>query len=577
MLCYSFSPHKFTAWFTFSVMTAISAVGQTDQPQPATASNSLPARFESAIAVVEDDLIKEELSKALNRMWAASVGSRVREIEIGAIATMNVPKEAKLQVMREVLENDKGRPVEAALGVIAALGKLAADQTTRVVEIIRDENTEPYVLSIAVTALGRIAVSQDTNAITALGEVLVRPGLVDSYKAKAAEALGQFGRNASAYTSKIRPLLAHEFSNYQFSAFIALSQIENPGPVESDGITEEMLTRDNSYAYYKAIQAANDHIKNQSIPKLVAILEDNPRGYIRLACIETIVALKVFDRLTVPHLVKAGHLSLLSLSPQNKEVIPDLIMGLKRAGSSLADSQVRRVAARALCAFGPDARAAVTPVIDLLQTANSKTDIDELAEFIQLLRAIGRDAIPAASILVDWLAQDSPLYAGRSRLQLQLFRAHLLETLSHLGTPESALPHIQDALLNSAYPHMVKLYAAAARAAADLGPKAESCIPGLMRALNSDFGIDYVNFDGWQMKWNAQHVYTTAQAEAIRALAKIGEPAGAALPRLKELASGAPLFPGYEAVLAQSQYSIPDIREEAQKAIIAIERQQNEE
>jgi hypothetical protein len=140
-----------------------------------------------------------------------------------------------------------------------------------------------------------------------------------------------------------------------------------------------------------------------------------------------------------------------------------------------------------------------------------------------------------------------------------------LVTLAEIGVTPAAFPFVIDNLANTDR-NMPYPYAAAARAAASIGPRARLMVPYLIRALNNELRDDYITFETIRGHRSSSGEYTTCQIEAIRALARIGSAAREAVPYLEKLSKQPPMARTGSNRLQR----VPDIAAEATAAILAI-------
>jgi hypothetical protein len=154
-----------------------------------------------------------------------------------------------------------------------------------------------------------------------------------------------------------------------------------------------------------------------------------------------------------------------------------------------------------------------------LRQANGATDEREVAKHLEALRAIGVKASSAAESVAELLNESSPLYRDRDKHEVMRLRAYVFVVLSEIGIPSSALPLIVDALANSD-DEMGYYFAAAARSAGSLGPRARPLIPHLCAGMQRYYHRDEFSLERYNPNY-PQEEATTVQAEAITALAQI--------------------------------------------------------
>lgn len=154
-----------------------------------------------------------------------------------------------------------------------------------------------------------------------------------------------------------------------------------------------------------------------------------------------------------------------------------------------------------------------------LRQANGATAEREVARQLEALRAMGPDASRVAESVAELLNESSPLYRDRDKHEVMRLRAYVFVVLSEIGIPSSALPLIVDALANSD-DEMGYHFAAAARAAGCLGPRARPLIPHLCSGMQRYYHRDEFSLERYNPDY-PQEEATTVQAEAITALAQI--------------------------------------------------------
>jgi hypothetical protein len=113
---------------------------------------------------------------------------------------------------------------------------------------------------------------------------------------------------------------------------------------------------------------------------------------------------------------------------------------------------------------------------------------------------------------------------------------------------------------------MSHVYAAAARAAAALGPDAREAVPFLLRALKGEIRDQLITFEDFNQHRSSDGMYTTCKVEALRALAKIGAGAREAVPAIRALLEK----PGLQLNATSRMFQAPDVSEEARHALQAI-------
>jgi HEAT repeat protein len=135
------------------------------------------------------------------------------------------------------------------------------------------------------------------------------------------------------------------------------------------------------------------------------------------------------------------------------------------------------------------------------------------------------------------LSERSPLYKGQEPFLAHYLQAYLIVTLADIGVPEGAKPYILD-FLNNSDKFTSHGYAAACRAAGVLGPTFTEALPGLQRALRPTFSDFTMSFQRFSMALGPED--SSCRRESLRALAKMGPKAAAALPLIEQIAKEKP-------------------------------------
>ncbi len=137
-----------------------------------------------------------------------------------------------------------------------------------------------------------------------------------------------------------------------------------------------------------------------------------------------------------------------------------------------------------------------------------------------------RDALAAL------LAEQSPLYAGRSTGDAERLRSYLLASFESMGLPASAMPFVIEELESGLNPYVVAAAAKALRGARDFPDSvAALLIAAIDRIRSSD---DAVDFD-FRADRGAADAPVTALMELFRTLAWLGSRAGEAATPLREM------------------------------------------
>jgi cytochrome oxidase Cu insertion factor (SCO1/SenC/PrrC family) len=156
------------------------------------------------------------------------------------------------------------------------------------------------------------------------------------------------------------------------------------------------------------------------------------------------------------------------------------------------------------------------------------TPADEIAAYIDTVRRTPaqRDA------LVGLLAEQSPVYAGRSTNEAERLRGYVLASFETTGLPPAALAYVCEELESGQNPYTVAAAAKAIRGA-DIVP--DRLVSLLLRAIDRIRPADdAVSFDSYPSA-PSHRPPTTALMELIRTLAWLGPRAGASLDTMESM------------------------------------------
>ncbi len=331
---------------------------------------------------------------------------------------------------------------------------------------------------------------------------------------------------------------------------------------------------DQGYSIFAAIADAGPKAEF-AVPLLLDLLDAAPPSYLECVTLETLGKVKSGN----PRLIAAllGRLRAKDLLVRSKARMAFMTIDLKEPASVRAlaqglrhrESNVRVETAFALQRGNPGGQLPAAaqaemlpPLLEALGEGNEKISATELSSYLALLRSFGTRAAPAADALLKWYRLEDYFKKQPAPFGAQL-RSQVLASLVSVGAPEAAWPEVLEALrkgpTNEADAGLA--YTAAARAVASFADAREA-IPLLVPALKVQgkdrafYGIDWFG-DGPGKP-------TNARLEAIRALGKIGPPASAALPQLREIAESKAGGPGTVQAL------LPD---EARRAYNAIAKE----
>jgi protein SCO1 len=155
---------------------------------------------------------------------------------------------------------------------------------------------------------------------------------------------------------------------------------------------------------------------------------------------------------------------------------------------------------------------------------------DQVAAYIDQVRA---DSSRTGE-LVPLLHQSHPVYDGRGANAVVRVRGYLLASFEEAGLPDGALPHVLEALENSQQPYLVAAAAKAVRGCPH--PSAELAHFLLEGIRNIQYRDDELTFRSYRASLERE---TTAIAELLASLARLGPRAAGALEALETVATTA--------------------------------------
>jgi HEAT repeat protein len=461
----------------------------------------------------------------------------------------------------------KGRAIQTLLYRYAGA---AASAEPKLRNLLRDPRREWWVRERAALALSRIS-PRPQEAIRQLTASLREKAAGEPVNLGSVEALGRFGPEAAESLPLLRKYLSATDPQAQQAAYRAVGRMVNKALPSPENLRKlkvvDWEAGDGGYAVHRALRKLGRR-GAFAVPALVETFRRKPPVYVQGAVIETLgevgggaPAVKLLlaalparwgapgDPPREKFLSDLATEALARMPLSDPAAVPLLADALGHS-----DPVVRNQAGIALRKLGATARPAVGALVQALLRADGKTDPYEVGAYLSALRAIGPGARGAGATLVQLLAERSPLYRGQDRFWAHYIRAYILVTLGDIGTPAAAKPYLLD-LLNNSDKTTAHGYAAAARA---LRPEMTEAIPGLLRALQPDFTDFPMSFDGFAIALGAEDV--SCRLEALRALARMGRRARAALPAITQVAREKP----------DPVSPVPAWNEEARKALKTI-------
>ena len=448
---------------------------------------------------------------------------------------------------------------------LKSLGEAEGDKSAALPILLRlaaDRAQPDAVRALAVRVSGTMPL--DRAAVGTLTQAL--PSSSRDLRILILEALRHSSASALPYVSRIEPGLRERDAAIQFHSYRTLEQIEAASQ-------DKLLSADYSRA---------QTLKSEwEAPTLTAELTRNLASHIQdTASRGLVVALAMLAAakhpVSDPELVAA----ILHRTGDTDVFIAELAGNVFARLDSLAksslgaftrslthtNSDVRIRAAEGIAKIGPDATTAVPQLAHALERVpEHRAPPKEIAAYCGALRPLGTNAASASRAVLALLPEESPIYRDLRKHEAYELRAWLLVTLAEIGVPMEALPFVLDGLANTE-DEMPQLFAAAARAAAALGPAAKDTVPFLLRPLKGAVKDTFINFTSFGEHASRTRNYTTCQVEALRALARIGRPAEPAVPLIEDfLRRDLPDFDHPNRL-----HRAPNLRAEANAALAAI-------
>jgi HEAT repeat protein len=483
----------------------------------------------------------------------------IRDPKLAKIVNRSLPLDDRLAVLKADMLSRPNDPQEVA-ALISVVGDPLDDET------IRDE------------LAGMLYQFDLPGFVETLTRVIESEPQHPRFRTKATQYLGWSlagivteGEKRNRIIAKLRQLLEDRDVSVRREAQRALvSQRDTKG---SEAAVKWLLPPSSGSDDLRevAIRCVHDLDLREEIPAVRQYVRD-PTPSVRIAAIEVLGAWgdeasrSVFEESAnskLPVVQAAGKAALNNLEPTLDKVCPVAQRSVETLTKALShpSGRVRDEAARFLKPYGEKAASAAAALTEALKVCDRSKPLRRIANYVEALRAIGPEAAIGRPALLEMLSESSPIYNRRDEREVHAFRAFILITLTDIGMPVEALPHILD-YLNNAEPEMQFTFAAGARAAGSLGTDANEAITLLQRALQLSFSDGAVYFDNFDAVLSGSGRQTSARIEAIKALERIGSPAKALIPQIRVFAGSAGDATNY----------LPSCKEAAAQAIEKLER-----
>lgn len=329
-----------------------------------------------------------------------------------AIAELGLPAAEGLPVLVPLLDDDRVAVRCRAARALAGYGSGARPAVARLVRVVDDPTTPDDLVLEAVAALAAIGSPTPEVVRSLVDRLKDSDGPGPGLKLRVLDAVGALGPAARA----ARPVLAKSLDDrdtaVQHAAYSALGELEaaeRPSPDRLNQIERAGQILEGGYATFVAIQEAGPAAKH-CIPPLVTIATGRP-GYPAAMATQTLGQIGAADPRAVEALlvvVGSGDPFLADLAARSLARIDPLAgasVGILSTALRHPSPRVRREAARTLKRFGPTAGAAVPALAGALGESDGRTEVGQVAAYLEALKAIGPGSAQAADAIVQALPE----------------------------------------------------------------------------------------------------------------------------------------------------------------------------
>lgn len=481
-------------------------------------------------------------------------------------ATLDLPSEEVVPELTRLID-DRSHDVRAvAVNWLGRKGPDAADAVPKILEQCRKEPSGSFVIQRAIQAFGHIGPSA-AAATPFMVEQFDKRNNSDGLRSDIILSWRKIGPRAKEAIpalekalAKLGPVLylnesperappavaSYRLGTYPgvvSDAYKTLGVLRNERPLSVDDLlragTKAFFGRDSHRAFQTIRHSELD--KDKKVDLLVALLKSRPPLHIHLHALETtrdlqhgtpesLIALfgmlDATDNYVWRATSAAAHACCRGIG--RGELRPIL---MKQLDSTSTRAFV--FAVHWLRNNEEDTEFAVRQIAKALQRcfAAPSPEQERIVACLEFLRAKGPKAAEVYPVLLDLLEKSTRL----KKQQRDYFQGYLLMTMSQTHIDATAIPTINNVLVNGGQHFEI---AAAARAAKALPTDGEKCLPNLIRHLQADYRIRTLRTRDLHRKNSfVEESVTTAREEVIRAIVAIGgEEAQAALPHLRTLA-----------------------------------------
>jgi len=526
------------------------------------------------LALKADEKRRKEELQAILATFAQEGDVAKQRTAFSKLLDLKVPADEEFQILQPLLDHkDREGVAYFAMVAIGMHGKRAKPAVPKILAIFKDSSAPLFVREAAAATLGQIGDARPA-VIEAMTVHLRASGLSDKFKLNLIESLGALGLDAQDAIPVIERYLKDPDLSVQVKAYYTAGKLRGERLPSLADLRKakrlEWAKADGAYPAVMAIEAAGPQA-DFTVPLILQAIEEDPPTYIYCVLMRALGHAGANDPKAVRAMLDAIPIKELPLRQEvlralkKTDISREEVVVVFADGMGDIDPFVQYQCALALRPAGPKAKKAVPALVNVLKKVDSQTSSENLGAFLELAHAIGPAAATCREPILDMLPERAGVYKDRPKMEVHMLRGYLLVTLAEIGITKEALPFVLDVLATSDN-RMVQQYASAARAAGALGKDAREAVPFLMRALDPKFADRGMVLESFPRHGTALlgldlKKLTSARIEAIRALAKIGPDAKAALPRLTQMVDDPPIAP--------AEY-YPPYNDEARKAIQAI-------
>ena len=561
--CVNLTRQRYNLIAAVGILAIAAFLGFTARSLGADPEEAVRRKFAEIVRQAEEKRLAAELQDILANL-ADGVDEEKQIAAFVKLSDWKMPAEEMVAVLTKLLDYQDRKTLRYyAVNRLGYFGPKARPAAEKLFHLFKNSEIY-YIRNAAVKSLHEIGYVTP-EVVTAYTAYLKLSGVGEEGIWNLLDALGAMGPAAKEAVPAIQKHLKDTDVRTQLKAFHALGKVKAM-PEPSLAMLKKMTRiewndADGAYPTLTAIQNAGPKA-DFTVPLLLQALGEDLPTYLRCVMVRTLghagasdpqAAKAMFDALGKPLGPNdAGrHDAIIAVNREAVAAVAKLDAKNERIVAVLADRlgdidpYGRDLAAIHLKRSGPSGKSAVPALAKALKRTDATTNPELVRVLLDACRSIGPGAASCGDVIIDLLIErerfdknppkeiDGERNRERNRRdKVNALRVLMKLTLADIGMPQKALPFILDTLANREY----RAFAAAARAAGSLGKEAKEAVPLLMRVLDPKFVDQAMHLDTFGTIWVLpEGERTSARIEAIRALAKIGPDAKAALPRLLEM------------------------------------------